>query len=347
LDQKDSKAHPSIIYIMSTNKTVVSFDIGIKNLAYCIFSIGQEGISVAGWGIVNLALQDAVVKPQCNCAKAKGGALCGKTATYKHGEDQRFCLTHAKSSGKLLPTKELSAAAHKKLKVDELAALCTKYGIGIVSTDKKPDVLAKVVAHFAARTLEPIVVAKSKNANQIHLVEIGKRIKAQFDAVFANCEPTHVILENQISPIAGRMNTIQGMVAQYFIMRDANDRLAIDFISSSGKLKGFSDKVQPTTADKVQPTTADKAQPTTADKAQPTTADKAQDTNTYKDHKRDGIAFCHQFMAANAGLATFRHIIEAAPKKDDLADCFLQGIYYLKRENIIITSENLEINIVK
>jgi hypothetical protein len=315
LDQKDSKAHPFIIYIMSTNKTVVSFDIGIKNLAYCIFSIGEEGISVAGWGIVNLALQDAVVKPQCNCAKAKGGALCGKTATYKHGEDQRFCLTHAKSSGKLLPTKELSAAAHKKLKLDELAALCTKYGIGIVSTDKKPDVLAKVVAHFAARTLEPIVVAKSKNANQIHLVEIGKRIKAQFDAVFANCEPTHVILENQISPIAGRMNTIQGMVAQYFIMRDTNDRLAIDFISSSGKLKGFTDKVQ--------------------------------DTNTYKDHKRDGIAFCHQFMAANRGLATFRHIIESAPKKDDLADCFLQGIYYLKRENIIITSENLEINIVK
>jgi hypothetical protein len=317
---------------MSTNKTVVSFDIGIKNLAYCIFSIGQEGISVAGWGIVNLALQDAVVKPQCNCAKAKGGDLCIKTATYKYGEDHRFCLTHAKSSGKLLPTKELSAAAHKKLKLDELTTLCTKYGIGIVSTDKKPDVLAKVVAHFAARTLEPIVVAKSKNANQIHLVEIGKRIKAQFDAVFANCEPTHVILENQISPIAGRMNTIQGMVAQYFIMRDANNRLAIDFISSSGKLKGFSDKVL--------------ALPT-ADKVQPTTADKAQDTNTYKDHKRDGIAFCHQFMAANGGLATFRHIIEAAPKKDDLADCFLQGIYYLKRENIIITSENLEINIVK
>jgi hypothetical protein len=315
---------------MATNKTVVSFDIGIKNLAYCIFSIGQEGISVAGWGIVNLALQDAVVKPQCNCAKAKGGALCGKTATYKHGEDQRFCLTHAKSSGKLLPTKELSAAAHKKLKVDELAALCTKYGIGILSTDKKPDVLAKVVAHFAARTLEPIVVAKSKNANQIHLVEIGKRIKAQFDAVFANCEPTHVILENQISPIAGRMNTIQGMVAQYFIMRDTDDRLKIDFISSSGKLKGFTDRVL--------------ALPTT-DKAQP--ADKVHDTNTYKDHKRDGIAFCHQFMAANGGLATFRHIIEAAPKKDDLADCFLQGIYYLKRENIIITSENLEINIVK
>lgn len=296
------------------SSTVVSFDIGIKNLAYCVFTTGPTGLSIVGWGIANLALQDAVEKPQCNCPKVKTAILCGKTASYTYGEDQRFCKTHTKSSGKLIPSKELSAAAFKKMKIDELNIVCGKYGIGILNNDKKPDILAKVVAHFAARTLVPVVVAKSKNANQIHLVEIGKRIKAQFDVVFSKYTPTHVILENQISPIAGRMNTIQGMVAQYFIMRDTDDRLKIDFISSAGKLKGFSDK--------------------------------AQDTNTYKDHKRDGIAFCHQFMAANPLLASFRQIIEAATKKDDLADCFLQGIYYLKRENIIMYSENLKINIV-
>ena len=314
------------------SSTIVSFDIGIKNLAYCVFTTGTAGLSIVGWGIANLALQDAVEKPQCNCAKAKTVALCLKTASYTYGEDQRFCKTHAKSSGKLIPTKELSAAAFKKMKIEELTTLCTKSGIGIGATDKKPDILAKVVAHFAARTLVPVVVAKSKNANQIHLVEIGKRIKAQFDEVFSRYTPTHVILENQISPIAGRMNTIQGMVAQYFIMRDTDDRLKIDFISSAGKLKGFGDNVQ----------TTDKAQ--TTDKL-PTT-DKVQETNTYKDHKRDGIAFCHQFMAANPLLASFRQIIEAATKKDDLADCFLQGVYYLKRENIIMYSENLKINIV-
>lgn len=303
------------------SSTIVSFDIGIKNLAYCVFTTGTEGLSIVGWGIANLALQDAVEKPQCNCAKARAAGPCGKTASYTYGEDQRFCKTHAKSSGKLIPTKELSAAAFKKMKIEELTTLCTKSGIVIGATDKKPDILAKVVAHFAARTLVPVVVAKSKNANQIHLVEIGKRIKAQFDEVFSRYTPTHVILENQISPIAGRMNTIQGMVAQYFIMRDTDDRLKIDFISSAGKLKGFGDNVQPT-------------------------AVKVHDTNTYKDHKRDGIAFCHQFMAANPLLASFRQIIEAAAKKDDLADCFLQGIYYLKRENIIMYSENLKINIV-
>ena len=302
------------------SSTIVSFDIGIKNLAYCVFTTGTAGLSIVGWGIANLALQDAVEKPQCNCAKARAAGPCGKTASYTYGEDQRFCKTHAKSSGKLIPTKELSAAAFKKMKIEELTTLCTKSGIVIGTTDKKPDILAKVVAHFAARTLVPVVVAKSKNANQIHLVEIGKRIKAQFDDVFSKYTPTHVILENQISPIAGRMNTIQGMVAQYFIMRDTDDRLKIDFISSAGKLKGFGDKAQ--------------------------TTDKVHDTNTYKDHKRDGIAFCHQFMAANPLLASFRQIIEAAAKKDDLADCFLQGIYYLKRENIIMYSENLKINIV-
>ena len=296
------------------SSTIVSFDIGIKNLAYCVFTTGSAGLSIVGWGIANLALQDAVEKPQCNCAKARAAGPCGKTASYTYGEDQRFCKTHAKSSGKLIPTKELSVAAFKKMKIEELTTLCTKSGIVIGATDKKPDILAKVVAHFAARTLVPVVVAKSKNANQIHLVEIGKRIKAQFDEVFSRYTPTHVILENQISPIAGRMNTIQGMVAQYFIMRDTDDRLKIDFISSAGKLKGFTDKVH--------------------------------DTNTYKDHKRDGIAFCQQFMAANPLLASFRQIIEAAAKKDDLADCFLQGIYYLKRENIIMYSENLKINIV-
>jgi hypothetical protein len=296
------------------SSTIVSFDIGIKNLAYCVFTTGTAGLSIVGWGIANLALQDAVEKPQCNCAKARAAGPCGKTASYTYGEDQRFCKTHAKSSGKLIPTKELSAAAFKKMKIEELVTLSGKHSITIGTTDKKPDILAKVVAHFAARTLVPVVVAKSKNANQIHLVEIGKRIKAQFDEVFSKYTPTHVILENQISPIAGRMNTIQGMVAQYFIMRDTNDCLKIDFISSAGKLKGFGDK--------------------------------AQETNTYKDHKRDGIAFCHQFMAANPLLASFRQIIEAAAKKDDLADCFLQGIYYLKRENIIMYSENLKINIV-
>ncbi|MFY7937880.1 MAG: hypothetical protein ACOVOQ_10910 [Flavobacterium sp.] len=120
-----------------------------------------------------------------------------------------------------------------------------------------------------------------------------------------------VILENQISPIAGRMNTIQGMLAQYFVMHGCN---RIEFIASSGKLKDF----------------------------------KEISGTEYKNHKEDGIQFCRMFLRAN--VVAFENketeILDKAAKKDDLADCFLQGVYFLKREKIISYSENLEIKLV-
>jgi hypothetical protein len=144
----------------------------------------------------------------------------------------------------------------------------------------------------------------------VHLVDIGKRIKTNFDEKFKHCieSLSNVILENQISPIAGRMNTIQGMVAQYFIMQ--SDRLAIDFISSGGKLKGLATSTK------------------------------------YSEHKKDGIRFCTMFLDANPAITSQKEIIEASAKKDDLADCFLQGIYFLKKQNIINYSDDLKIKFV-
>jgi hypothetical protein len=297
---------------------IVSFDIGIKNLAYCVLSLDtrgsldtrETGVSLAtviDWGIINLSDSDSQqIGPICNC-KLKNGTNCGKKASF---QGPLFCCsTHAKTSGKLLPTKELSMPAIKKLKVDELHAFCTQRYI--VPGTKKTETLEKVQQYIEKNVLQHVKAAKVKTANQIHLVTIGKRIRDNFNAKFSGylSQITHVILENQISPIAGRMNTIQGMVAQYFIMQSSAN-LVIDFISSAGKLKGLSDSSQ------------------------------------YKDHKKDGIAFCQRFMEANRGLNTKKAVFDAAAKKDDLADCFLQGIYYLKKQNIINYSEDLKIKSV-
>jgi hypothetical protein len=198
----------------------------------------------------------------------------------------------------------------KKLKMDELATYCAQKFISIGAGDKKQQILDKVQQHLDKNVLQPIKKPVTKTANQIHLVDIGKRIRDNFNTQFAKYmdQITHVVLENQISPIAGRMNTIQGMVAQYFIMK-SND-LHIDYISSAGKLKGLSS------------------------------------SSEYKDHKKDGIAFCERFMEANPELAKLKQVLISSPKKDDLADCFLQGIYYLKKQNIINYSEDLKIKSV-
>jgi hypothetical protein len=293
-------------------KTIVSFDIGIKNLAYCIFTVSKDSLIIRDWNVINLLDISGSTSsiPVCNCQKVKSG-ICGKKASYLFGENY-FCNVHSKNSGKLLPTKECSMPAIKKLKVDELTQFCANHFISISEKDKKSAVLEKVQAHFEKNTLKPVPRSKKTNANQLHLVDIGKRIKTNFDAKFAPFmkELTHVILENQISPIAGRMNTIQGMVAQYFIM--TTDTLTIDFISSAGKLKGLA----------------------------------INETTDYKTHKKDGIHFCTRFLEANTELSVFKKVLDASGKKDDLADCFLQGIYYLKKQNIINYSEDLKIKSV-
>ena len=69
------------------------------------------------------------------------------------------------------------------------------------------------------------------------MVEIGKAIKNKFDNLDEINELIDVVLiENQLSPLANRMNNVQGMITQYFIMKNINN---IKYISGSNKLKLF------------------------------------------------------------------------------------------------------------
>lgn len=308
------------------SKTIISFDIGIKNLAYCVFSL--PNFSVLAWDVVNLVPTVESSAPLCNCLKAKGGGICGKKASYTHG-DTNYCLVHSKNSGKLMPSKETSAPAIKKLKLDDLLVFCEKHSIIVPHGAKKPILVETAIQHFERRCLVPVIKQKTNNANQVHLVDIGKRIKTEFDERLKTLMPqiTHVILENQISPIAGRMNTIQGMLSQYFIMR--NDLIHIEFISSIGKLKGLVNNTKDESSTEV----------VSSDK---TTFDKT----VYKEHKSDGIFFCKQFLENNSQLMFLKQIIEASHKKDDLADSFLQGIYYMKRENLIVYNDKFQVSCV-
>jgi hypothetical protein len=322
------------------SKTIISFDIGIKNLAYCIFVVGEK-TSVLKWNIVNLIQTDNSSKQSSsNCTCMKAGkkkapeTVCGKKGVYTDSTGASvFCAIHAKNqgtcNGKIVPCKEMSMSTIKSLKLDDLKTFCKTHCIAFADSDKKPDICAKAETAIKERTLVPIKVVK-QNANHVHLVEIGKQIRMQMDEVLVGINVDIVILENQISPIAGRMNTIQGMLAQYFIMKpDISLVPKIEFISSSGKLKDYKG-----------------SKSGTIDGCSSTVPKEPQEKTSYKDHKRDGIAFCRDFMTKNEGLRVHQEVFDSSTKKDDLADCFLQGIYYLKREKLITYSEDLEIKVV-
>jgi hypothetical protein len=338
---------------------LISFDIGIKNMAFCLFDIHSREFAIAPaiqkWDVLNL--MDVVENTQqlCTCSlKGKPSKkrpvpsspkLCCKKAKYeKNG--QYYCEKHANEHTEfIIPQKEHSPPALRKMKAEELLVISENYfifrknsapGPGLapaqapagtldafclrsnsgepeekIPTTKK-GLLEKTLAFFEQKCFRVLQTPKKKTANETDLISIGRNMTKLLDEMpeITDGTITHVILENQISTIANRMKTIQGMLAQYFIMRGRPD-IVIEFVSSSNKLKDFV----------------------------------AEKNTTYKQHKKDGIAICSRFLENNPGWTSWASVLQTT-KRDDLADSFLQGIWYLKRGNIISYAENLKINIV-
>jgi hypothetical protein len=126
--------------------------------------------------------------------------------------------------------------------------------------NNKEQLLDIIQDELNAKYLKPI---ENIRANEIDLLTLGKNMMIELDKFVVKQSDVHechenemgglgdnhkykidiVIIENQISTIASRMKTLQGMLAQYFIMKDVP---CIEFISASNKLKMFMTKKKTT-----------------------------------------------------------------------------------------------------
>ena len=290
-------------------------------MAYCIFSISSSEVRVQDWGILNL-MDETAKNPPCSCENKKKRKtdpikLCGHKSKYHKG-DLYMCEKHAKQMCELHSwTLPIKMSKINKMSRDALVELGTSYGLN-EHTNTKKSCLQMIQKYLSENMLEKCVETRI-SAGELDLITIGRNLKELLNKMPNVQDITHVIIENQISTIATRMKTIQGMLAQYYIMHipDAN----IEFVSSSNKLKHLiSMNVQ-------------------EDK------NGGQKKRDYKQNKKDSIAFCSKFLDANPHFGDWSHILTTT-KKDDLADAFLQGIWYLKREKLITYAENLKTNIV-
>ena len=301
----------------------ISFDIGIKNMAYCIFSIQEQQFIIRDWNVINLIevekktyTCDAIIPPKTKKGVEK---ICNKKAKFMKNE-KCYCEKHAKANSQyILPTKQNSSPYLKKCKNEDLIKIGRSHFL-FTNEDskklKKTELIEQLTDFYKNRCFENIVEIKDKNANHVDLINIGKKIKEKMNLIPFIDTIHYVIIENQISPIANRMKTIQGMLAQYFIMK--NDEIYIEFVSSSNKLKQFNDlKCENGFVEK----------------------------NSYKENKKDGIYYCKLILQNNPTLNDWISSLDIK-KKDDLADAFLQGIWFLKRQNIIYYADDLKINLV-
>lgn len=306
---------------MSPNR-IISFDVGIKNMAYCIFDISGSHKSIVDWNVLNLMEEEITEKQFCNCmttpkSKKAVSKVCGKIAKYSK-LSAFYCDKHAKENiHYLIPTKQCSPTELKKKKNEDLKQICIKYNIvDATEITLKKDLLEKMFSFFESKTFSPIQTTKMKSSKEVDLISIGKRMKILLNAMPDIGTIDTVLIENQISPIATRMKTIQGMLSQYFIM--INENITIEFISSSNKLRTLPSELGKNT---LRASTITEPIP------------KLSQSEKYKQNKKDGVSLCSQLLDKNDGFKSWKSCLDTK-KKDDLADCFLQGMWYITKKNL-------------
>jgi len=298
---------------------IVSIDVGIKNMAYCVLSSTVESAAqpkVEIWDIMNVAEETP-----SKCIR------CIKVTPAKFKKNEIFyCLKHAKGEKQYtIPTSELTHAHINKQKIAQLILLAEKYKIKYDKDHtKKPDLVSLFHKYIDDICFEK---AAQVNASNVDLITVGRNIQKKFDAVFDSIshEITHVVIENQISPIANRMKTIQGMVAQYFIMK--NPSIMIEFVSSSNKLKTVASSAvaEEEEEEKEEEEKEEEAAGQDEETATGTTKIKKLD---YAGRKKKGVSICLELLKDDNVMTSY---LKTHKKKDDLADAFLQGIWYMDK----------------
>ena len=374
---------------------IISFDVGMKNLAYCVFSIPDtvaftgatpsqliHQIQIERWDVIDLRfppnlsgaahteapppppkrtcsndgkLAKWVARPSLDSGSplgisdvggggggsgsgGGGGGGGGGSGGVVSGPAPPvlYCDKCAEKSKYKIPSREILPIKRKpdllqKKKLGELmdikanlsAHLCGGPAAPQNLKLRKADLVQEIVATLARDYLEPfdenkyssyitgsvVVPDKPKKANYIYahdldLITYGRNMMKHLDAILFTAAPAPIdmmIIENQISTLASRMKTLQGMITQYFIMKHIPQ---IEFISASCKLKLFTDA---------------------------SSEDGGVDASTYADRKKSGIIVCRSLgeisRKQNSNYAKWMPVFENHKKKDDLADCFLQGLW--------------------
>ena len=278
---------------------ILSFDVGIKNLAYCLFSINccnDNLLKIIKWDVINLCeSSSSLSKTKYTCS------MCKKNAYYYLN----------------LNTKNESDAS-EKINIPESAMYCKKHAIetNLVVDDGKNKSKSKQKHPY----LSLIIPSKPKqqNACDVDMIVLGRNLKTKFDLIFNEYVSSEneddksdsklsidaVVIENQIGPLAGRMKMLQGMIAQYFIMKNVEK---IEFISATNKLKLF--KNIKNNENEIS-------------------------ENSYKLRKQQGQRICNSLISFYPSLQSWNQEFVKHLKKDDLADCFLQGYYYMYSNSV-------------
>ena len=251
---------------------LISFDVGIRNLAYCVIEgTNRSDVRILDWNIIDiLGEQSGLDNPRCH--------KCVSSATWKHATEGTLACTKHKPKQK----KKVTKSEINKQSTDELRQELQRLHI-TCPTNRKTDMVTILYRHARQNTWLRCV----KSAFSGSVIDLAPAIVQSLDrrsAVWSGA--TKVCFENQPDR---RMFAVQGMLHMYFCCRG----FVCQGVSATHKLNNIV-----TVDDRV---------------------------DSYKGRKQTGIVHAQELVPSEWKAHMMKH-----PKKDDLADSFLQGLWVME-----------------
>ena len=287
---------------------ILSFDVGIKNLAFCLMTKNNDLITIKDWNIINL-VED---RDLC-CYELRTKNKCGKIARYTSNrvnkineetnkEQLTLCKAH---SIKFIPTidklEEDNTFICNHLKCKNPATVVIFNNNSWSFCDKHEKDTKKILSQFKPKKL------LGQNCSQQPIQELSTKLFTKLDSKKDFLDVDEVLIENQPSLKNPNMKTIATLLYSYFVFRGIIDNKLtnskiqnVKFISPSNKLK-------------VMKSVTDEKIGTAKDKRE-----------EYEITKGLGLIYCQTLINDNEKKFLENHV-----KKDDLCDCYLQGFRYL------------------
>lgn len=340
------------------NFKILSWDVGIKNLAYCITEINKENntFKILKWAIIDLTGNEE--NTCCALLKKKKGdiedKICGKKAKFYcnvNSEIKYYCLTHKsqqeidiidfevkhvsiyvnpdKSPCQFIAPKTNKTCIKKAgFKIDD--CICCKAHKETLLKKKLKDLSPQPIKKKSTYT-DPQVLCESMYTKLSELVDDFKNV----DEVYIENQPTH------INPI---MKSVSSSLLSYFVFLFQSNKLSgkiVKFVAPSSKItmtKELLDKLN-TKITEHNTTKNQECKCRICKLDVELKLNKEQHNETYTEYKFGyevtkelGMIYGEKILEDNNGKDSL-DLIKDYKKQDDLFDAFLHGYKQLKKKN--------------
>lgn len=288
---------------------LLSWDVGIINLSFCLIEYDKvtKEWSIIDWDIINLTNRDKMKCYHCGAKPSLFQQILGKDIIYS-------CKNHSKN---------INTNCDDIENIFELNSenICCFEGKNKCTKTSKYQYNDKFYCNVHAKSeykklsnsyaIKPFT---KKAVRDINLDELRLKLLRTLDDKPLLLTAHQVLIENQPTLKNPRMKAISSTIYDYYLLRGIIDKEItksnvdlVKYMCPSNKLKLADDG-----------------------DTQKLVKLKGDDAKSYKLTKALGIKYCSSMISTNeATKEKWVDHFNSFKKKDDMADSFLQGIYYI------------------